>query len=402
MKKKPKIIYINQRAYGRFFPDKKSDDFYLFGVGHFLAEQMSERYEGLALENWRCDKTLKRKMSKKVKGITCKIFPSIHTKKSGELSLSILGELLKEARGNSVLLHLMGVHTNLCSLIAWFFGKYPIVGTHLGGANFRFKYERMGNIRSLLRDNVEKRILSCYDHIFVQTATEKEYLLNSLPNKAITHDSIYGFDFSVFRRMNKVRARKLLKWPLDKKIILSVGRAYPLKGINNILDAYSKLRREGIQLFMVDIQPQDPLYSKVVESGAMFTGSVYYHRLPLYYSASDALVYLPFDDESLHFAGPGYVNLESLACGTPVVSTLLRHFPDSRINKVSRIPQKSEDVVPMIRDILQKPPSPSVCRSIVYQYYNWDSVILKHLRVYEQLFLQYYGINTLNVDGCVA
>ena len=390
MKKIPKIIYINQRSYGRFFPEEGTDYFYLFGVGHFLAEQILDNCDGLLLENWRCDKTLRRKMSKSVKGINCRIFPSFYSKRFGELSFSLLNDLSKEMKDNYVVLHLMGLHTNLCSLIAWLFRKYPIVGTHLGGANFRFKYDKTRKARSLVRDKIEKRILRYYDHILVQTETERDYLLNSLGAKSISRASIYGLDFDIFRRRDKYSSRKTLNWPLDKKIILSVGRAYHNKGIGFVLDAFSKLKDEGILLCMVSIHPSDPLYSEVVRSGASFAGDVDYFRLPLYYSAADLLIYLPFDDESLHFAGPGYVNIESLACGTPVVSTLLRHFPDPDINKVSRVPYKQEDVVPMVKELLNNPPSPMDCRQIAFKYYNWYTILGHHTEIYENLFQRYY------------
>lgn len=393
LKRKVKIIYINQRSYGRFFPEKGTDDFYLFGVGHFLAEQISNKYGGIALENWRCDKTLRREMSKKVKGIHCRIFPSIHTRRFGEFSLSLLSDLSEEMRNNCVILHLMGVHTNLCSLIAWLFRKYPVVGTHLGGANFRFKYEKMGNVRSLFRDIIEKKILCCYDHFFVQTKTERDYLRNSCRADSISMVPIYGLDFNLFRRKNKSSTRRTLNWPLNKKIMLSIGRAYHNKGIRHVLDTFSELKNDGVSLFMIGIHQDDPLYRDVVESGASFTGDVHHCKLPSYYSAADLLIYLPFDEESLNFAGPGYVNMESLACGTPVVSTLLRHFPDSEIERVSRIPQEKGDAAAMVRDILKRPPSPSICRNVVYKHYNWGAIISYHMKVYRQLYRHYYNVH---------
>jgi glycosyltransferase involved in cell wall biosynthesis len=175
--------------------------------------------------------------------------------------------------------------------------------------------------------------------------------------------------------------------------MLSIGRAYHNKGTRHVLDTFSELKSDGVLLFMVGIHQDDPLYSDVVESGASFTGDVNYFKLPSYYSAADLLIYLPFDEESLNFAGPGYVNMESLACGTPVVSTLLRHFPDSDIKKVSRIPQEKGDAATMVKDILKRPPPPSICRSVVYKHYNWDDIVSYHMKVYSQLYRHYYNID---------
>ena len=308
--------------------------------------------------------------------------------------MPFLNELMKEKKDSCFIIHFMGTHDLFYDFVGIYFRKYPIVATHLGGANPYFKFKKNRKIASLLFGELEQRIfLRFHDHIFVTTKPAQDYFQKALTSGRVSKCPIYGFDFEVFKRVPKKIARRKLNLPLDSKIMLSVSRAYINKGIGFVLNAFSKLKGEGILLLMVDVQQKDSLYDKVVASGALHTGHVDYFSLPIYYSAADLLIYLPFDDDSLNFGGTSYVPLESLACGTPVVSTLLRHFPDPAIHRVARIPESPSDVVPMVKDILRNPPLPDDCRKLVYKYFNWDNVMRRHIDIYRDLFQRYYNRN---------
>jgi glycosyltransferase involved in cell wall biosynthesis len=232
-----------------------------------------------------------------------------------------------------------------------------------------------------------------FDHVFVQTETEKNYLLNILPSTNISRFTLFGFDFNIFKPLDKSTVRNKLGIPLERKIMLSVGRANAIKGVHNVVKVFQELKNEipELDLYCVDVQQGDQYYDLIKESGAKYTGPVFYNDLPDYYSAADVLVYLPFDDESLNFAGPGYVNMEALACGIPVVSSLLVNFWDEKINEVSRIPTTIEDALIMTRDLLQNPPDPLRCREVCFKYYNWSYIMDHHLSVYSNLFRKYYN-----------
>jgi glycosyltransferase involved in cell wall biosynthesis len=55
------------------------------------------------------------------------------------------------------------------------------------------------------------------------------------------------------------------------------------------------------------------------------------------------------------FMGPGLAPLESLACGTPVVGTNLRHFlgTEDELKKVGKIPKTRDEVGKCIAEVLE-------------------------------------------------
>ncbi len=400
--KKIKIIYINLRFYGRDFADQSHDFFYLFGVGNLFGYESIKRFSNMEVENWRADKTIEKDLERNVDGIHCRVFKGKQTKFLGTFSLSMLKELrrISKQKDNNVIVHFQGMHNLGFDLLSWLIPKIPILVTHHGGGNFGFKNKNKFSIKTRIAEIIDRLSLKWrHDHCIIQTETQKNYLSEFLPNSHITRTTPFGFDLNVFNLYDKIESRRKLGLPLDKTIILSVSRAHPVKGVQYVVDAYLEMKKydSNIELLCVDIHSEDVYYNKVNESGARIIGHVSWHDLPTYYTAADVLLYLPLDDESLNFAGPGYVTAEALACGLPVVSSLLVHYWDNSINKVARIPKSLEEVIPMVNDILQKPPNADLCREVAYKYFNWDYVMENHLNIYNELLEKYYNtsIHTL-------
>lgn len=399
-----KIIFINSRSYGREFPNESDKFFYLFGVGHFLAWEVLKLSNNVLVENWRADKTIKHDLEKTIDGITCRIFKGRETKFAGTVSFSMIKTLrrLEKQKDFCILVHFQGMHNIGYDIITWLVPKIPVLSTHHGGGNFHFKYNKTKRIRSLLAEKFDKLTLKKrFDHLFVQTETEKKYLEDFLPETKISRVTPFGFDFDLFKPLDKTEARKKLGLSLNGKILLSIGRADPLKGVQHVVKIYQQLKSEipGIELLCIDVQPGDLYFNLIRESEARFIGHVSYYDLPMYYSAADVLVYLPFDDESLNFAGPGYVNAEALACGIPVVSSLLVHYWDDCIYEVARVPDNIDDAVKMTHELLDNPPDPERCREISFKYFNWSYVMEHHLKVYNSLLRKYYNTT---ISGSIA
>ena len=391
--KKNKIIFINKRTYGSEFPDEKDNNFFLWGMGHFFCWELLKKDYNIEVENWRTDRTINETKEKNVDGIYCRVFPSNTLLNIKEFSYKLIKALQHEMKHNNVIIHFMAIYDIFYDLLVYKFRNYPIVATHLANTHFRW----YGGIKSILKSEIEERFsLKYHDHIFCTTDTEKNYLEKIIDDR-VSKEPIYGFDMNIFSISNKIEARKRLGLPLDKKIILQVGRAYYARGIHILLDAWKVLKKDSNNLLLfVGVQEVEELYSEIVKSGALYRGFMDYNELPLYYNAADVLVYIPFGKMDLNSGGTGYVPLESLACGTPVICTSLRHFPDNKINEVSRIPQKEEDVLPMIIDLLNNPPLSQDCRDIVKKYYSWDSVLPSILLIYKKLFSKYYNLELIN------
>lgn len=133
-----------------------------------------------------------------------------------------------------------------------------------------------------------------------------------------------GVDLDLFRPLDKERCRRALGLSPRDAVVLFVGRFSPVKGLERLLEAVGLLK-DYPGLYLVLVGGDGPgaaappeLADRVAELGirrlTRFAGQVDHRRLPEFYSAADVLV-MPS-----HYESFGLVALESLACGTPVVS----------------------------------------------------------------------------------
>jgi len=176
-----------------------------------------------------------------------------------------------------------------------------------------------------LRVESERDIVRASDRIIAATEREKQEL--TAYYGALSHKiSVIpcGVNTELFNHIDKYGARQ--KLGLDhENIILFVGRVEPLKGLRQMLKALPLITtREPVRLMIVggDETNKDELEilrsmsgDLQIEEKVTFVGQVTHDTLPLFYGAADVCV-VPSYYESF-----GMVALESLACGTPIVTT---------------------------------------------------------------------------------
>ncbi|MFC1903419.1 glycosyltransferase [Chloroflexota bacterium] len=134
-----------------------------------------------------------------------------------------------------------------------------------------------------------------------------------------------GVNLELFRPVNKAEAKRHLGFSNNGKSILFVGRIEPLKGIDKLLMAMTYLKnKRDLRLLIIGgdensqyemARLQELSQQLQIQDSVFFLGLVKQEELPFYYSAADVCV-IPSYYESF-----GLVVLESLACGTPVVTT---------------------------------------------------------------------------------
>ncbi|HZG86178.1 glycosyltransferase family 4 protein [Paenibacillus sp.] len=121
------------------------------------------------------------------------------------------------------------------------------------------------------------------------------------------------------RRMDKANARKILKIPENKFVIFSLRRLEYRMGIQNGIEAISRIPNDNI-IFMVGGKGpyETVLKEKAATSGidCVFLGYIPQDQLHLYFCAAD-LFLVP----SIDLEGFGLVNLEALAMELPVLVT---------------------------------------------------------------------------------
>jgi len=176
-----------------------------------------------------------------------------------------------------------------------------------------------------LRIETERYLIKNCHRIIAATEKEKEELIlhyGASPERISVVPC--GVNLELFQPMDKEMAKQQLGFG-DDKIILFVGRIEPLKGIDQLLVAMTRLQNShGLRLVIIggddhsqyELERLQRLSRDLhIQDSVTFLGLIKHEQLPYFYSAADVCV-VPSYYESF-----GLVTLESLACGTPVVAT---------------------------------------------------------------------------------
>ncbi|MDO8568464.1 MAG: glycosyltransferase [Dehalococcoidales bacterium] len=173
-----------------------------------------------------------------------------------------------------------------------------------------------------LRVESERYLIRDCQRIIAATAKEKQDIVSyygASPEKIGVIPC--GVNPELFRPMDRKSARQ--QTGFSDETALFVGRVEPLKGIDKLIMAIARSQEPGLRLAVIggdgDGEYESSLKSLCrklgVQDRVSFPGLVEQEELPLYYNAARLCV-IPSYYESF-----GLVALESLACGTPVIST---------------------------------------------------------------------------------
>ncbi len=174
------------------------------------------------------------------------------------------------------------------------------------------------------RITVENLLVSRVDRILAFTADEVGHLHNLYAADSGKISVIPpGVDLNRFRPIAVNRAKAKIGIPSGRRLILFVGRLDPIKRVEVLLKAFSRINRRRIHLLIVGGESDDDNFTRLksqakklgIADHVSFLGQRDQKILPAYYSAAEMTV-VPSSYESF-----GLVALESMACGTPVVAS---------------------------------------------------------------------------------
>ena len=183
---------------------------------------------------------------------------------------------------------------------------------------------RPGESESELRMKAETEVMRGVDKLVVSTEEESDDItrLYGVPEENVEVIP-GGVNLELFGLSDKAKARGELGIEEDK-VILSVGRAEPLKGLDILIGALHRMDDlPNTRLVLVGGQPgrDRELVRLKSMAGALgisdnitFAGAVGQSELPKYMSAADVFA-MPSYHESF-----GLAALEAMACGIPVVA----------------------------------------------------------------------------------
>lgn len=174
------------------------------------------------------------------------------------------------------------------------------------------------------RITVENLLVSRVDRILAFTADEVGHLHNLYAADSGKISVIPpGVDLNRFHPIAVNRAKAKIGIPSGRRLILFVGRLDPIKRVEVLLKAFSRINRRRIHLLIVGGESDDDNFTRLksqakklgIADHVSFLGQRDQKILPAYYSAAEITV-VPSSYESF-----GLVALESMACGTPVVAS---------------------------------------------------------------------------------
>ncbi|MCA9042938.1 MAG: glycosyltransferase [Planctomycetaceae bacterium] len=160
-----------------------------------------------------------------------------------------------------------------------------------------------------------------------------------------------GVETDVFFQADKQAARAERNIPQDAEVLVWVGRMVSIKGLDLLIDAFQRVcaQRPQARLYLLGDGPSRQEVEQQakrlgIEDKVTCVGSVGHDQIADWYRASDLCVL------SSHSEGLPNVLRESLACGTPFVSTdvgSIREIADERYSILvqERDPQQFADAI---------------------------------------------------------
>jgi len=378
-----KIIYITiPNSYKTDRYAVGSDSFFLFGMGKFFAKEFIGRGYNAEFEFWRTDRRIKTIMEKQIEGGICKIFPALGIVHAGEFSLQMVKALKKEKQNKSVVFHFLNSHILSHHFYAYLVRKNRVFSQDQGNPNPLWKYTKRRTFpKSLLAKAfygllyvLEKKILlKPYNYFFTICQAEIGYYNNAGRNAEFLPRGISNQDS--FKILDKNECREKIGLPKNKKIILQVGRATKYRGFDWLIDLMDQCKgRDDLCFVMAGINKWDPYYEELKKRDCIMFEHIWQTELVYFYNSADVFIFLILGEKVLTYGGVGYVPLEALSCGTPVIATSFHHIKEHEIDKVGRIPSRKEELLPLTEELLANAPTKEGCREFALSLFSWDNL----------------------------
>ena len=157
--------------------------------------------------------------------------------------------------------------------------------------------------------------------------------------------------------MNKIKTRKSLNLPDDRKIILFIGGLIRIKGIDTLLRSIANMSEKNHSNLVIigkgELEYQLKTLAKElrIESRVNFMGSRKHNKIPLWLNVCDVFC-LPSRNE-----GFPAVIAEAFACGRTVIATRVGGIPEAVTNDTLGIlvePNNTEDLAATLNKALEK------------------------------------------------
>jgi glycosyltransferase involved in cell wall biosynthesis len=209
------------------------------------------------------------------------------------------------------------------------------------GLPFAITFHALGRVRRLhqgeadhfpeTRPEHEQNVIAAADCVIAECPQDREDLLNLYKaDPARVRIVPCGFDSAEFWPIARSLARREVGLSPESFVVLQLGRLVPRKGIDNVVRALARLRRDhaiDASLVIVGGETDEPCpmanpeiarlqaiaQTEGVAAHVRFSGRRPRQMLRYYYNAADVFVTTPWYEPF------GITPVEAMACGTPVI-----------------------------------------------------------------------------------
>lgn len=205
----------------------------------------------------------------------------------------------------------------------------------------------------------------------------------------------FPIDTSKFRPKSDTRT-------MANRFILTVGRiSDPRKNVRLLLRAFAQVKQrfDNFTLFIIGQKPKDDSLFKFctelgIRDSTYFLGEVSEDELIDYYRQAELFVLASLQE------GLGIVVLESMACGTPVVSTrcggpeeIITQGYDGYLVENNNIEDLADAICRLLSDDVLRRSMGKRAREKIRQNYSVEKISSKFSRIYRQIYPQLFVQN---------
>ncbi len=218
-------------------------------------------------------------------------------------------------------------------LVRWLLAcRVPIIFYNNHIASFKTFAYRLGPLYSLLSRLMIPRMTAAFCINSKAVAA-----LQELGFQGPIVEQFYGVNDTLFVEINKQEARKKLGLSNEENnsevIFLFAGRLVELKGVQDLIEAFSRLQHQrpnqAVRLLIVGRGEYEPTLRQQAESlqlsGVAFRDVVPQEEMPYYIAAADAMVLPSRAEIDEQF---GRVNVEAMLAGTPIIASNSGGIPE--------------------------------------------------------------------------
>jgi phosphatidylinositol alpha-mannosyltransferase len=178
--------------------------------------------------------------------------------------------------------------------------------------------------------------------------------------------------------------------------ILFVGRPEKRKGLQYLLRAFLKIRQQDPNVRLIVVGAGDfSRYKRIMSAfpDVVFRENVPYDELPRYHKSAHVFCSPNTGNES-----QGYVLLEAMAAGLPVVASNIEGFAGVITDEVDGLlvrPKNDEEIAAAILRVIRNPVlAGNLARSGQAQavHYSWDSVAHRVMAYYDRILYERHQV----------